>query len=90
MERLECVLYRHPTASVRQLEALLRLSEANAKLRLSEAVTEADAAEAVRLLHVATLQSLVDPFSGTPATPAQPSTRQKEQTTFKEEGETVP
>ncbi|OEH79831.1 DNA replication licensing factor mcm4 [Cyclospora cayetanensis] len=54
----------HPSASIRQLESLLRLSEAIAKLRLSPEVSAADAAEAVRLIHVATFQSLVDPFSG--------------------------
>ncbi|KAL8428609.1 hypothetical protein ACSSS7_007136 [Eimeria intestinalis] len=55
---------KHPSASIRQLESLLRIAEAVAKLRLSAVVTAADAAEAVRLIHVATFQSLVDPFSG--------------------------
>ncbi|CDJ60070.1 DNA replication licensing factor, putative [Eimeria maxima] len=58
------VTSKHPSASIRQLESLLRLSEAIAKLRVSRQVTAADAAEAVRLVHVATFQSLVDPFSG--------------------------
>lgn len=40
---------RGPRATVRQLEALVRLSEAVARLHLRERVTEADARVAVEL-----------------------------------------
>lgn len=41
--------------SIRQLEALVRLSEALAKMRLSAEATVSDVNEAVRLFHVSTL-----------------------------------
>ncbi|CBZ55667.1 putative DNA replication licensing factor [Neospora caninum Liverpool] len=58
------VTSKHPTATIRQLESLIRISEALAKMRLSQEVTRADAIEAVRLMNLATYQSLVDPYTG--------------------------
>ena len=42
------------TATHRQLESLIRLSEALAKMKLAEAVTVEDVKEAARLINVAT------------------------------------
>ncbi len=42
---------------VRQLEALVRLSEALAKITLSNNATEEHVAEAIRLFHVSTLNA---------------------------------
>ncbi|GIX63200.1 DNA replication licensing factor MCM4, putative [Babesia caballi] len=53
-----------PCASARQLEGLIRLSQALAKMRLSPKVTPSDAREAARLMKATTFQSLVDPISG--------------------------
>ena len=53
------------TATPRQLESLIRLSEAHAKIRFSQLVEPLDVAEAVRLIKVAIQQSAVDPISGT-------------------------
>ncbi|KAK4535428.1 hypothetical protein CDCA_CDCA05G1453 [Cyanidium caldarium] len=53
------------TATPRQLEALVRLSEAHAKARLSETVELADVDEALRLMRVATQQAATDPVTGT-------------------------
>ena len=50
--------------SARQLEALVRLAEAQAKLRLSKKVTRKDAKEAVSLLHYSLSQIGVDPETG--------------------------
>ena len=52
------------TATPRQLESLIRLSEAHARMRLSEWVEKADIEEAVRLIKVATHQAATDPFTG--------------------------
>jgi hypothetical protein len=52
------VLWQTITATPRQLESLIRISEALARMRLSDTVEEADAAEALRLMqvhHVTTL-----------------------------------
>jgi DNA replication licensing factor MCM4 len=43
------------TATTRQLESLIRLSQALAKMRLSEVVTGGDVDEAIRLMKVGTL-----------------------------------
>ncbi len=43
--------------TVRQLEAVVRLSEALAKITLSPHATEEHVAEAIRLFHVATLNA---------------------------------
>ena len=53
------------TATPRQLESLIRLSEAHAKLRLSPTVSADDVKEAIRLVHVATQQAATDPRTGT-------------------------
>ena len=52
------------TATPRQLESLIRLSESLAKMRLSERVEKSDVAEAVRLMKVALQQAATDPLTG--------------------------
>lgn len=52
------------SATPRQLESLIRLSEALAKMRYSYSVTRADALEAVRLMKVATQAAATDPRTG--------------------------
>ena len=52
------------TATPRQLESLVRLSEARARARLAEVVTAEDVSEAVRLMRVALQQSATDPVTG--------------------------
>lgn len=52
------------SATPRQLESLMRLSEALAKMRYSTVVTRADAREAVRLMKVATQTAATDPRTG--------------------------
>lgn len=52
------------TATPRQLESLIRLSEAFAKMRLSQEVTEDDVELAVTLMLNATLKSATDPNTG--------------------------
>ncbi|KAG0564394.1 hypothetical protein KC19_8G107300 [Ceratodon purpureus] len=53
------------TATPRQLESMIRISEALARMRFSEVVERCDAAEAVRLLEVALQQSATDHATGT-------------------------
>jgi hypothetical protein len=53
------------TATTRQLESLIRLSEALAKIRLSSAVEPKDVEEAARLIRVALQQAATDPRTGT-------------------------
>eukprot|EP00981_Chlorochromonas_danica_P009140 scaffold2507_cov257-Ochromonas_danica.AAC.18 len=55
----------HITATPRQLESLIRLSQALAKMRLSSLVTPDDVHEAVRLMKVATQTAAIDPRTGT-------------------------
>ncbi|SBT47568.1 DNA replication licensing factor MCM4, putative (MCM4) [Plasmodium ovale wallikeri] len=55
---------KSPTASPRQLEGLVRLSQSLAKMKLKNIVTPEEANEAVRLMNIATFQSLIDPLSG--------------------------
>lgn len=55
---------RTVSATPRQLESLIRLSESLARMRLSEWVEENDVAEAVRLVRVAMQQSSIDPRTG--------------------------
>lgn len=55
---------RRITATTRQLESMIRLSEAHAKMRLSPIVTEADVAEAVRLIKSAIKASATDARTG--------------------------
>jgi len=52
------------SATPRQLESMIRLSEALAKMRHSQVVTRADALEAVRLIKVATQAAATDPRTG--------------------------
>jgi DNA replication licensing factor MCM4 len=52
------------TATPRQLESMIRISEALAKMRLSENVEREDVEEAVRLIKVATQQAATDPMTG--------------------------
>jgi DNA replication licensing factor MCM4 len=48
------------TATTRQLESMIRLSEAHAKMRLSQTVTKADVEEAYRLIQAALKTSATD------------------------------
>lgn len=52
------------TATPRQLESLIRLSQALAKMRLSSIVGAEDVHEAVRLMKVATHTAAIDPRTG--------------------------
>jgi len=52
------------SATPRQLESLIRLSEGIAKMKLSAEVTRADVREAVRLMKVATQAAATDPRTG--------------------------
>jgi DNA replication licensing factor MCM4 len=53
------------TATPRQLESLIRLSEAHARMRMSPTVEGRDVEEAVRLMKVATQSAATDPTTGT-------------------------
>lgn len=55
---------RRITATTRQLESMIRLSEARAKLRLSGTVDAADVHEAVRLIQAALKQAATDARTG--------------------------
>ncbi len=52
------------SATPRQLESIIRLSEARAKLRFSPSVEVEDVEEALRLVKVATQQAATDPETG--------------------------
>ena len=52
------------TATPRQLESLIRLSEALARMRLSATVDEEHVKEAIRLMSVATQTAATDPTTG--------------------------
>ena len=52
------------TATPRQLESLIRISEALARMRHSHEVTEQDVDEALRLHKVATMAAATDPRTG--------------------------
>ena len=52
------------SATTRQLESLIRLSEAHAKMRASPTVDSMDVAEAVRLMREALLTYAIDPLTG--------------------------
>ena len=52
------------SATPRQLESLIRLSEARARMRFSEWVEKEDVDEAIRLIKVATQQAATDPITG--------------------------
>lgn len=55
---------RRITATTRQLESMIRLSEAHAKMRLSPIVESTDVTEAVRLIKSAIKESATDPLTG--------------------------
>ncbi|KAB8079074.1 putative DNA replication licensing factor Mcm4 [Aspergillus leporis] len=55
---------RRITATTRQLESMIRLSEAHARMRLSEEVTADDVEEAVRLIRSAIKQAATDSRTG--------------------------
>lgn len=55
---------RRITATTRQLESMIRLSEAHARMRLSEEVTVDDVEEAVRLIRSAIKDYATDPVTG--------------------------
>ncbi|KAK6544129.1 DNA replication licensing factor, mcm4 component [Orbilia ellipsospora] len=55
---------RRITATTRQLESMIRLSEAHAKMRLSSEVELSDVVEAVRLIRSAIKESATDPLTG--------------------------
>lgn len=55
---------RRITATTRQLESMIRLSEAHARMRLSLEVTAADVEEAVRLIRSAIKQAATDSRTG--------------------------
>ena len=52
------------SATPRQLESIIRLSEARARLRFSEFIEHEDVEEAIRLIKVATQQAATDPITG--------------------------
>ena len=52
------------TATPRQLESLIRISESLAKMRLSPRVEQQDIEEGVRLIRTAMQQSATDPKTG--------------------------
>lgn len=55
---------RRITATTRQLESMIRLSEAHARMRFSETVDLADVQEANRLIRAALRESATDPLTG--------------------------
>lgn len=55
---------RRITATTRQLESMIRLSEAHARMRLSSEVTAGDVEEAVRLIRSAIKQAATDARTG--------------------------
>ncbi len=52
------------SATTRQLESIIRLSEAFAKMKLSSLVTEIDVDEAIELMKIAIQQAATDPKTG--------------------------
>ena len=56
--------YKAIPISARQLEALIRLSEASARVRLSTKVLKSDARRAIELVHYCLMQIGVDPETG--------------------------
>ncbi|KAK4689645.1 DNA replication licensing factor MCM4, partial [Tremellales sp. Uapishka_1] len=55
---------RRITATTRQLESMIRLSEAHARMRFSERVELEDVKEATRLIRAALRESATDPLTG--------------------------
>jgi replicative DNA helicase Mcm len=60
----EAGAYKAIPISARQLEALIRLSEASARVRLSNKVLKSDARRAIELVHFCLMQIGVDPETG--------------------------
>ena len=52
------------SATTRQLESIIRLSEAHAKMRMSKTVDVEDAVEAIRLIREALIMYATDPLTG--------------------------
>ena len=52
------------TATTRQLESIIRLSEGRARMRLAEEVAVEDVEEAIRLINVSTHRAAMDPRTG--------------------------
>lgn len=52
------------TATPRQLESMIRLSESIAKMRLANEIQKSDVEEAVRLIRTAIQQSATNPKTG--------------------------
>lgn len=52
------------TATTRQLESMIRLSEAHARMRFSDTVDLEDVVEATRLIRAALRESATDPLTG--------------------------
>lgn len=61
----EGATHRRITATTRQLESMVRLSEAHAKMRLSHTVEVQDVLEAARLIRSAIKEYATDPLTGT-------------------------
>ena len=55
---------RRITATTRQLESMIRLSEAHARMRFSDRVELQDVEEANRLIREALKESATDPVTG--------------------------
>jgi len=55
---------RRITATTRQLESMIRLSEAHARMRFSTSVETQDVEEAARLIRAALKESATDPLTG--------------------------
>lgn len=64
MRRLNGGSTKTISATTRQLESLIRLSEAHARVHLSEYVEEIDVKEALRLIREALLSNAIDPLTG--------------------------
>ena len=52
------------TATPRQLESIIRLSEALAKMEYKDIVEKSHVDESIRLMNAATMSTLTDPSSG--------------------------
>lgn len=64
MRKVNGVSGKTVSATTRQLESLIRLSEAHARMRLSRTVDPEDVSEAIRLIREAMLSYAIDPLTG--------------------------
>ena len=64
MRKVNGVSGKTISATTRQLESLIRLSEAHARMRLSNVVEPQDVTEAIRLIREAMLSYAIDPLTG--------------------------